>query len=117
MTTIYLSSTYEDLKDYRQIVFDALRKSGYSVIAMEDDVATDKRPVDKCLEDIGRADIYVDSAQAGAIQPTLQEPIKDPARFPWQEVTKVAHYWLEVNAMTRPMVVREDQPPYGKRDQ
>jgi superfamily II DNA or RNA helicase len=47
-------------------------------------------------------------------QPTHQEPIKDPARFPWQEVTKVAHYWLEVNAMTRPMMVREDSALYGR---
>ncbi|MBN1687984.1 MAG: hypothetical protein JW893_02695 [Candidatus Omnitrophica bacterium] len=45
--------------------------------------------------------------------PTLQEPVRDPARFPWHQVTKVAHYWLEVNAMTRPMVVREDSPKYG----
>jgi superfamily II DNA or RNA helicase len=46
-----------------------------------------------------------------AAQPTLQEPIKDPARFPWHEVTKVQHYWLEVDAMTRPMQVREDNLP------
>ena len=45
--------------------------------------------------------------------PTMQEPIKDPAHFPWHEVIKVAHYWLEVNAMTKPMKVRDDQPPYG----
>jgi len=50
-----------------------------------------------------------------ATKPTLQEPVKDPARFPWHEVTKVAHYWLEVNAMTRPLQVREDSPPYGGR--
>jgi hypothetical protein len=31
----------------------------------------------------------------------LQEPVRDPARFPWHEVTKVQHYWLEVDAMTR----------------
>jgi hypothetical protein len=43
MKTIYLSSTYEDLKDYRQAVLNALRKSGYSVIAMEDYDATDRR--------------------------------------------------------------------------
>ncbi len=49
-----------------------------------------------------------------ADQPTLQEPIKDPARFPWHEVTKVAHYWLQVNAMTQPMQVREDEAPYGE---
>lgn len=60
MTTIYLSSTYEDLKEYRDAVFDALRKSGHHVIAMEDYVATDRRPVEECLRDIGeRADIYV----------------------------------------------------------
>ena len=59
MTTIYLSSTYEDLKEHRRVVFDALRKSGYQVNAMEDYVATDKRPVDKCLKDVTEADIYV----------------------------------------------------------
>jgi hypothetical protein len=45
--------------------------------------------------------------------PVLQEPIKDPAQFPWHEVTKVAHYWLEVDAMTKPMRVRERPPLYG----
>jgi len=42
-------------------------------------------------------------------QPTLQAPIKDPARFPWHEVNKVAHYWLQVDAMTGPMSVREEE--------
>jgi hypothetical protein len=59
MTTICLSSTYEDLKEYRRVVFDALRKSDYQVRAMEDYVATDQRPVDKCLDDVAEADIYV----------------------------------------------------------
>jgi hypothetical protein len=27
--------------------------------------------------------------------PQLQEPIKDPARLPWAEVTKVAHYRID----------------------
>ena len=27
--------------------------------------------------------------------PQLQEPVRDPASFPWHEVTKVQHYWLE----------------------
>ncbi len=46
--------------------------------------------------------------------PQLQEPIKDPARFPWHEVTKVAHYYLSVDALTRPMRVREGKLLYGK---
>jgi len=59
MITIYLSSTYEDLKDYRKAVFDDLRKAGYQVIAMEDYVATGRRPVEECLTEVERSDIYV----------------------------------------------------------
>jgi hypothetical protein len=49
MTTIYLSSTYQDLIEYRRAVVDALRKSGYDVIAMENYVATDNRPLEECF--------------------------------------------------------------------
>ena len=44
--------------------------------------------------------------------PVLQEPIANPARFPWHEVKKVQHYYLRVDAMTRPMRVRDDRPEY-----
>ncbi len=50
--------------------------------------------------------LYVVTHCAGV--PQLQEPIRDPARFPWHEVTKVQHYWLDANAMTRPLQGRED---------
>ncbi|MBN1125973.1 MAG: DUF3883 domain-containing protein [Sedimentisphaerales bacterium] len=40
--------------------------------------------------------VVTDCAQ----KPVLQEPIKDPARFPWKEVTKIQHYWLDVNTIT-----------------
>ena len=33
--------------------------------------------------------------------PDLQEPIKNPAQFPWNEVVKVQHYWLDVKTMTK----------------
>ena len=51
------------------------------------------------------------------VEPNLQEPIKDPARLEWHEVTKVAHYYMSVDAMTQPMMVREVRLPYGERDQ
>ncbi len=44
--------------------------------------------------------------------PELQEPIRDPARFPWHKVTKVQHYWLDMNALTKRMQIREEQAPY-----
>jgi SNF2 family DNA or RNA helicase len=48
------------------------------------------------------------------VSPTLQEPVKDPARLPWNEVTKVEHYYLSVDAMKRPMELRERPPGYGR---
>jgi Domain of unknown function (DUF4062) len=56
---IYISSTFEDLKDYRQAVYNHLRKARHDVIAMEDYVAADKRPLDLVREDVADADVYV----------------------------------------------------------
>jgi WD40 repeat protein len=56
---IYLSSTFEDLKQYRAAVFDALEKAGLRVARMEGYVALDERPVDLCLKDVAQSDIYV----------------------------------------------------------
>ena len=46
--------------------------------------------------------------------PRLQEPIRDPARLDWHEVTKVAHYSLAVNAMAKLRRVRDDSSPDGR---
>jgi hypothetical protein len=46
-------------------------------------------------------------------QTILEEPIKNPARFPWHEVKKVDHYYLSVDALTQPVEVRERPEPYG----
>lgn len=56
---IYISSTFSDLEPYREAVYKALRKLRHDVIAMEDYVATDKRPLDKCLADVESCDVYV----------------------------------------------------------
>lgn len=59
MTKLYISSTYRDLKEHRQVLYHALRKNGYDVIAMEDYVAADERPVSRCLADVRACDLYV----------------------------------------------------------
>ena len=48
-----------------------------------------------------------------ATEPVLQDPIPAPARFPWREVTEVKHYHLSVNALKRPMEVRDKRAEYG----
>ena len=54
--------------------------------------------------------LYVVTNCAG--DPQLEEPVKDPAQRPWHEVTKVAHYYLSVDALESPMVLREDSQAY-----
>lgn len=56
---IYISSTFEDLKDYRASVYHQLRKLRHDVISMEDYTAGDERPLDKCLQDVQDSDVYV----------------------------------------------------------
>lgn len=56
---IYVSSTFEDLKEHRRRVYEQLRALRHDVIAMEDYVAADERPLDKCLRDVREADLYI----------------------------------------------------------
>ena len=56
---VYISSTFEDLKDYRSAVFSALEKAGLAVARMEGYTAADERPLDLCLRDVAQSDIYV----------------------------------------------------------
>jgi Domain of unknown function (DUF4062)/Tetratricopeptide repeat len=56
---IYVSSTYGDLREYREKVDRALRRLDHEVVAMENYVAADQRPLAKCLEDVAGCDLYV----------------------------------------------------------
>lgn len=57
---VYVSSTCNDLQAHRLSVYNALRKNRKcDVIWMEDYVAVDQRPLDKCLADVANCDIYV----------------------------------------------------------
>ena len=58
-TRIYISSTFEDLEPYREAVQRALRKMQKEVVAMEDYVARDDRPLAACLADVETSDLYV----------------------------------------------------------
>lgn len=56
---VYISSPFLDLKGCRSKAYDALRRIGVDAIGMEDYVASDERPVDKCLGDVRSCDAYV----------------------------------------------------------
>jgi formylglycine-generating enzyme required for sulfatase activity len=59
MAKIYISSTYSDLKEYRAAVYRALHRMELGVFAMEDYVAKGRPPLDECLADVARCDVYV----------------------------------------------------------
>jgi tetratricopeptide (TPR) repeat protein len=59
MARIYLSSTFEDLKDHRAAVYRALRQMRHDVVSMEDYAAGEARPVDACLADVAACDVYI----------------------------------------------------------
>jgi tetratricopeptide (TPR) repeat protein len=59
MAKIYVSSTFVDLKDQRAAVDRTLRRLGHEVTSMENYVAGEARPLDKCLADVAGSDVYV----------------------------------------------------------
>jgi hypothetical protein len=56
---VYISSTYQDLVEYRAAVDRTLRRMGHDVIGMEQYVAEGSKPVDRCKADVRTADVYV----------------------------------------------------------
>ena len=59
MSLVYISSTYQDLRAERLAAYQAVHRLRHEAIAMEDYVAADERPLDRCLADVRRCDIYV----------------------------------------------------------
>ncbi|HEV2781728.1 MAG TPA: DUF4062 domain-containing protein [Actinophytocola sp.] len=56
---VYVSSTYKDLVECRQVVHTTLRKLRQDDVAMEYYVAEPDRPVDVCLRDVRDAELYI----------------------------------------------------------
>src|ERR1700760_41393 len=56
---IYVSSTYEDLKDERAVVIRALSDLQHTPVCMESYGAADERPLDRCLADVRSCQAYV----------------------------------------------------------
>jgi HEAT repeat protein len=59
MARVYVSSTYQDLRECREGVRLALQRLRQEDVAMETYVAEPERPVDKCLKDVAACDLYI----------------------------------------------------------
>src|SRR6266446_4598663 len=56
---IFISSTFEDLREHRAAAIRVLRQLGHEVIAMEDLVALSNAPLAKIIEMVDRSEAYV----------------------------------------------------------
>ncbi|MBW2561009.1 MAG: DUF4062 domain-containing protein, partial [Deltaproteobacteria bacterium] len=56
---VFLSSTYDDLAEYRMVALDTIRKFGWLSIAMEDFLSRDERPKDLCLDMVKQCNLYL----------------------------------------------------------
>jgi hypothetical protein len=56
---IFVSSTFEDLKEHRVAAIRVLRQLGHEVLAMEDLIAASAAPLAKVLEMVDRSEAYV----------------------------------------------------------
>jgi hypothetical protein len=56
---VFVGSTYQDLKEYRKAVENAILCKGMYPIGMEYFGASEKRPIEECLENVRKSDVYV----------------------------------------------------------
>ena len=56
---VFISSTYEDLREYRDIANDALRRLGHETFMLESFSASPDRPIDVAQDAIASCDLFV----------------------------------------------------------
>lgn len=56
---VYVSSTYSDLKEFREAVNNILQDLYYDVRSVEQELETDNRPIDKSLSKVKECDSYI----------------------------------------------------------
>lgn len=56
---VYVSSTYSDLKEFREAVSNILEELCYDVSSAEEELETDNRPIDKSLTKVKECDSYI----------------------------------------------------------
>ena len=96
MARIYVSSTFKDLEECREKVRLVLRQMNHEDVAMEYYVAEDRRPVDKCLDDVAACDLYVGvfAWRYGYIPPGYDKSITELEYRKAVETGKKCHIFL-----------------------
>lgn len=57
--TVFISSTYEDLKQHRAKIWDVLNKFDVNIRGMEQFGARKETPLNTCISEVEQSDIYI----------------------------------------------------------
>lgn len=74
--TVFISSTYRDLKEHRQAVWEKLEGFNVTVRGMEQFGARTATPLETCLAEVEQCDVYVGiiAYRLGSIDPVTKKP-------------------------------------------
>ena len=97
---IFVSSSFEDLREHRAAAIRVLRQLGHEVLAMEDMIAGSATPLAKVLEMVDRSEAYVGVfawrygyVPSQAADPQVPAPINiPPAADAVAGETSITHY-------------------------
>jgi hypothetical protein len=116
---IFVSSSFEDLKEHRAAVIRVLRQLGHEVLAMEDLTAASAAPLSKVLDMVDRSEAYVGvfawrygyvPGQGATVVPGQIPQVKDAI----PGVTSITHYEylraLERNLTVMAFLLDEQYP-------
>ena len=116
--SVFISSTYKDLRDYRRQVWDALKHFDVTVRGMEEFGARTSGPLETCLAEVEQSDVYVGiiAYRLGSIDPETKKP------FTLLEYEKAVEQKKEIliyvaddEAVCFPQAVMDDDPRTRRR--
>jgi tetratricopeptide (TPR) repeat protein len=116
MVRVYISSTFSDLEHYRQGVYRTLRRMGHDVVAMEDYVASARRPLEDCLSDVAACELYIGIfAWRYGFIPAAADPEKPDAGNPEQKsITELEYLHATQLGKDRLIFLLHEDAPWPK---
>jgi len=115
---VFVSSSFQDLQEFRLPAIRVLRQLGHEVIAMEDFVAASEVPLKKMLEKVERCDLYVGlfAWRYGFIPKKTGKGGEDPkvpeAKFGETSITHYEYLHAKAKGIDRLAFLLDEQTPW-----
>ncbi|HEU0203409.1 MAG TPA: DUF4062 domain-containing protein [Burkholderiaceae bacterium] len=117
---IFVSSSFQDLQDYRIAAIGVLRQLGHEVVAMEDFVAASEVPLKQMLDKVERCDLYVGLfawrygfvPKKGAEQDDSSDPKVPGAMYGTTSITHYEYLHAKAKSIDRLAFLLDERVPW-----